>query len=68
MLIADASNPDYSTTADAQEHRGIELEALGQPLPGLNISLNYSWLDVKVTDVLEFGSNRQANVPKHCDI
>jgi TonB-dependent siderophore receptor len=65
VLMTDPVHPDFSTAADAQEHRGFEFEILGQPLRGLDISANYAWLDVKVMNEAEFGSNRQANVPKH---
>jgi len=65
VLMTDPNNPDFSITADAQEHRGLEFEVLGQPLPGLNVSANYAWLDVKVMNEAEFGSSRQANVPEH---
>lgn len=50
-----------------QIHQGVELELIGEPIPGLNVVANYAYLDVDVkesADPLEVGQ-RPASSPVH---
>lgn len=60
-------NSPFSIPIGGQTHKGIELEAIGEPIPGWNIISSYSYLDVKITDSpnsVEIGKQR-ANAPHH---
>lgn len=51
---------------DGQRHRGVELELMGEPLPGWNLFGSYSYLEVDVTESpisAEVGKPR-ANSPR----
>lgn len=61
-------NPNgYVRGISGQRHRGVELELVGEPIPGLNLFGSYSYLDVKVSEspiAAEVGRQR-ANSPHH---
>lgn len=46
----DHPNTPFSIVIDGQTHKGIELEAIGEPIPGWNILSSYSYLDVSITN------------------
>lgn len=70
VAVHDPSLPPsepYSITLDGQTHKGFELEAMGEPIPGWNILSSYAYLDVQVTDAPDpamIGQQR-ANAPHH---
>lgn len=45
--LADASNPGYYTTAGELESKGWEVEVVGRPVRGLDVSAGYTYLDTK---------------------
>lgn len=60
-------NSPYSIAINGQTHKGFELEAVGEPIPGWNIISSYSYLDVKVTNAPNPGmiGKQRANSPHH---
>lgn len=59
--------PNVFETVGEQRHRGLELEAAGEPFPGLSIALGYSYIDAEITKDPN-GSrlgNRPSQVPEH---
>jgi TonB-dependent siderophore receptor len=58
--------PAYFNVGE-QIHQGVELELIGEPIPGLNIVASYAYLDVDVkssADPLEVGQRPPAS-PEH---
>lgn len=60
-------NSPFSIAIDGQKHKGLELEAIGEPVPGWNIITSYSYLDVEITDAPDPGmvGQQRANAPHH---
>lgn len=64
----------FSIAIDGQKHRGIEFEAIGEPIPGLNVMASYSYLDIEIdmcarvegacTDPFGWNGHQQPNSPK----
>lgn len=56
----------FSVNAGEQRSQGIELDILGEPIPGLNIIASYAYTDTKVlnSDFIPRG-NRFQNIPLH---
>ncbi|MGD1903860.1 MAG: TonB-dependent siderophore receptor [Geitlerinemataceae cyanobacterium] len=50
VAITDPNNPAFSIASEAQRSRGIELDIIGEILPGWNIVANYALLDTEITD------------------
>ena len=50
-----------------QEHKGVELEVIGEVLPGLDVITSYSYLDTEITNSAEESliGNAIPNAPKH---
>lgn len=69
--IADSDPNDptftFSVAIGEQRSRGVELDVIGEPLPGWNLIASYAYTDAKITEGV-FGisdGNRPANVPEH---
>jgi iron complex outermembrane receptor protein len=67
IAATDPINPDFSIATGEQRSRGVELDILGEILPGWNVIASYAYTDAAVTQ--DEGSalegNRLAGVPKH---
>ncbi|WP_250123544.1 TonB-dependent receptor [Chroococcidiopsis sp. CCMEE 29] len=67
IAATDPDNEDFSIATGEQRSRGIELDVIGEILPGWNIIASYAYTDAEVTE--DEGSplegNRLAGVPKH---
>ncbi|MEM9246637.1 MAG: TonB-dependent siderophore receptor, partial [Cyanobacteria bacterium P01_F01_bin.153] len=50
VAIPDPNNSSFSITSEAQRSRGVELDIIGEILPGWNIVANYAYLDTEITD------------------
>ncbi|MGD1850136.1 MAG: TonB-dependent receptor domain-containing protein [Cyanophyceae cyanobacterium] len=44
VAILDPENPSFSIAGEAQRSRGVELDIIGEILPGWNIVANYAYL------------------------
>jgi iron complex outermembrane receptor protein len=66
VATADAVLPNVYVVTGAQRTRGVEAEAAWRPLPGVDLTGAYSFLDAKVTadNRLRVGS-RLGSVPRH---
>ena len=51
--------------AGTQDGRGLELELVGEVLPGWNVSANYGYLDATISDPNFDFSGRPRSAPKH---
>ncbi|MEM6502415.1 MAG: TonB-dependent siderophore receptor [Cyanobacteria bacterium P01_C01_bin.89] len=66
VAVPDPRNPSFSVASDAQRSRGIELDIIGEILPGWNVVANYAYLDTEITDEDDPNSgNRIFNAPEH---
>jgi len=67
IAATDPDNPDFSIATGEQRSQGIELDVIGEILPGWNIIASYAYTDAEVTE--DEGSplegNRLAGVPEH---
>lgn len=67
IAVTDPNNTDFSIAVGEQRSQGIELDVLGEILPGWNIIASYAHTDAEVTD--DGGSaiegNRLADVPRN---
>ena len=66
VATADPNNPLFSVAVGEQRSRGIELDVIGEILPGWNIVANYAYTDAEITednDGLE--GNQLFGVPEH---
>ena len=66
LATTDPNNADFAIAVGEQRSQGIELDVIGEILPGWNIIASYSYIDAEITqdNVFEVG-NRLVNVPKH---
>jgi len=66
VLTTDPDNPNFSVQTGEQRSRGIELDVVGEILPGWKIAAGYAYTDAEITEdnVYEIG-NRLNNVPEH---
>ncbi|MEM6434574.1 MAG: TonB-dependent receptor [Cyanobacteria bacterium P01_D01_bin.115] len=66
-----APDPDdptntFSIATGEQRSRGIELDILGEILPGWNIIANYAYIDAEITEDEDGNQgNRLRNIPEH---
>lgn len=62
----DPNDPFFFVATGEQQSQGIELDVVGEILPGWNIIASYAYIDAEVTEdnVIEVG-NRLPNAPKH---
>ncbi|MEM0978700.1 MAG: TonB-dependent siderophore receptor [Cyanobacteria bacterium P01_H01_bin.58] len=66
VAVADPAGNGFFIAAAGQSSRGIELDVLGEILPGWNVVANYAYLDTEVT-ASDDGTtgNDLFNVPEH---
>jgi iron complex outermembrane recepter protein len=66
VLTADPINPNFSVQTGEQRSRGIELDLVGEPIPGWKIAAGYAYTNARVTadNVIPVG-NRLFNTPEH---
>lgn len=50
VSVADPNNPGFSIALGEQENQGIELDIVGEILPGWNVIASYSHIDAEVTE------------------
>jgi len=50
VATSDPNNPGFSIVTGEQRHQGVELDLNGEPLPGLRISGQFSYLDAEITE------------------
>jgi len=62
----DPDDPFFFVATGEQQSQGIELDVVGEILPGWNLIASYAYIDAEVTEdnVIEVG-NRLPNAPKH---
>lgn len=66
VLTADLINPNFSIQTGEQRSRGIELDIVGEILPGWKITAGYAYTDAEITEDNTFAiGNRINNVPEH---
>jgi iron complex outermembrane receptor protein len=67
IAVTDPNNTDFSIAVGEQRSRGVELDVIGEILPGWNIIASYAHTDAEVTE--DEGSslegNRLADVPQN---
>lgn len=49
VSTTDPNNPGFSIQVGEQQHKGIELEAVGEIARGMSLSASYSFIDAEVT-------------------
>ncbi|MEM6502253.1 MAG: TonB-dependent siderophore receptor [Cyanobacteria bacterium P01_C01_bin.89] len=66
VAIPDPDNSQFFIAGEPQRSRGVELDIIGEILPGWNIVANYAYLDTELTDDDDPNSgNRLFNAPEH---
>ncbi|MEM9246431.1 MAG: TonB-dependent siderophore receptor, partial [Cyanobacteria bacterium P01_F01_bin.153] len=66
VAVTDPNNPGFSIASAGQRSRGIELDIIGEILPGWNVVANYAYLDTEVTASGDGTTgNRLFNVPEN---
>ncbi|NEQ87929.1 MAG: TonB-dependent siderophore receptor, partial [Moorea sp. SIO2I5] len=66
VVTADPVNPFFSVATGEQSSSGVELDLVGEILPGWNIIASYAFIDAEVTrdNTIEVG-NRLNGTPEH---
>jgi iron complex outermembrane receptor protein len=66
VLTTDPRNPNLSIQTGEQRSRGIELDVIGEILPGWNVIASYAYTDARITKDNDFPiGNRLSVVPEH---
>jgi len=66
VATPDLDFPNFSVATGQQRSQGIELDLIGEVLPGWNLVANYAYIDAEITDDNSgLEGNRLFNVPKH---
>lgn len=66
VATPDPNNPFFNISAGEQRSRGVELDVIGQILPGWNVIASYAYTDTEVTkDTLIPIGNRLPGIPQH---
>ncbi|BAU65706.1 ferrichrome iron receptor [Stanieria sp. NIES-3757] len=66
LTTSDPNNPQFEIQTGEQNSKGIELQTVGEILPGWNIIANYAYTDAKITEDNIFTvGNSLANVPEN---
>ncbi|MGD1851796.1 MAG: TonB-dependent siderophore receptor [Cyanophyceae cyanobacterium] len=66
VAVPDPRNPSFSINSESQRSRGVELDVIGEILPGWNIVVNYAYLDPELPGEDDPNSgNRIFNAPEH---
>lgn len=64
-FIGGFANPNTAVLAGTQEARGVEVELIGELLPGWNLSANYGYLDAEIKDPNFDITTPPRGAPKH---
>ena len=64
---SDPDNPFFSVNRGKERSRGIEFDVAGEPLPGWRLTVNYAYIDARITDdpTGVTTGNRRFGVPEH---
>lgn len=66
VLTQDPTNPGFQVQVGEQASNGVELDIVGEILPGWNIIANYAYTNARITEDNEFPEGRRLiNVPEH---
>jgi len=66
VITDDPELPGFSIQVGEERSRGIELDVIGELLPGLNLIATYAYIDAEITqDNTGLEGNRPNNVPRH---
>ncbi|NJK53412.1 MAG: TonB-dependent receptor [Leptolyngbyaceae cyanobacterium SU_3_3] len=66
VVTTDPANPNFSVQTGEQRSRGVELDMIGEILPGWRIAAGYAYTDARITADNTFAvGNRINNVPEH---
>ncbi|NET39344.1 MAG: TonB-dependent siderophore receptor [Cyanothece sp. SIO1E1] len=66
VATADPDFPDFSIATGEQKSRGVELDMIGEILPGWNMIASYAFIDAEVTEDNTIQvDNRLNGIPKH---
>lgn len=66
IVTSDPERPGFSLQIGEERSRGIELDVIGEPLPGLNLIASYAYTDAEITkDNGGNEGNQPNNVPEH---
>ncbi|HLO85000.1 MAG TPA: TonB-dependent siderophore receptor [Nostocaceae cyanobacterium] len=66
VLTTDTNRPTFSIQTGEQRSRGIELDVVGEILPGWNVIASYAYTDAEITSDTTFPvGNQLANVPQN---
>jgi iron complex outermembrane receptor protein len=66
IVTEDPNRPNFSIQIGERRSKGIELDVVGEILPGFNIIASYAYTDAEITqDNSGFEGNQPNNVPQH---
>ncbi|MEM6502280.1 MAG: TonB-dependent siderophore receptor [Cyanobacteria bacterium P01_C01_bin.89] len=66
IAISDTLNPTFLQAVGSQSSFGVELDIIGEILPGWNVVANYAYIDAEITEGEEgTEGNSAANIPEH---
>lgn len=67
VAVADPLFPNFSLAVGEQNSRGVELDVIGEIIPGLNVVFNYANITAEITEDNDESliGNRLFNVPEH---
>ncbi len=66
VLTSDPNNSRFSIQVGEQQSRGVELDVIGEILPGWNVIATYAYIDARVTEDNEVSiGNRLDNSAQH---
>lgn len=67
VATRDPGDPQFSIAIGEQRHQGVEFDVNGQPIPGLNLNVNFMYLDAVVTEDNNpgFVGSYPASVPRN---
>ncbi|MGD1937825.1 MAG: TonB-dependent siderophore receptor [Cyanophyceae cyanobacterium] len=66
IALTDSLNPGFLIGAGSQSSFGVELDLIGEILPGWNVVANYAYIDAEIIEGEEgTEGNRAANIPEH---
>ncbi len=55
VATLDPGNPLFSIAIGEQRHQGVEFDVNGQPIPGLRLNANFTYLDAVITESNDTG-------------
>ncbi|MGC4097093.1 MAG: TonB-dependent receptor [Nitrospira sp.] len=66
VSVIDPTNNRFQMTVGEQRHQGVEFDVNGQPMPGLNLNINFAYLDAEITkDTRPEFIGQRANSPNY---